>query len=131
MRRQLTAAVVATASLLAGAATVSADPPDRQPIVDVTCEGLGEFTARITNANASLVKGKTLVTGKSDLFGTGIVFDVYDVYDSGRGNAPVVDGRGFADKIVYCTVDLSDVVGIPDYLVPTGIKVTGQTAKSL
>lgn len=131
MRKQLAAAAVATATLFTGAMTAAADPPERQPVVDLSCEVLGDFTARITNVNASLVNGSTLVTGKSDAYGTGIVFDIYDVYDVGRGRAPVVEGRGFEPHIVECTVDLSEVVGIPGYIVPVGIKLTGQTAKNL
>ena len=131
MRRQLTAAAIAVATLLSGEMPVSADPPERQPVVNLSCEELGDFTARITNVNASLVKGATLVTGKSDLFGTGVVFDVYDMYDNGRGHAPVVADRGFAKDLVHCTVDLSEVVGIPGYVVPIGIKLTGHAAKNL
>lgn len=130
MRRLFAAAVLAAATLLSGSAAGSAESAPPQPVVDVSCEVLGDFTARITNVNASLVKGATLVTGKSDAFGTGVVFDVYGIYDVGRGNAPVVEGRGFAKDIVHCTVDLSDVVGIPGYVVPAGIKLTGQAAQS-
>lgn len=54
-----------------------------------------------------------------------------NVYDVGRGHAPVVADRGFAKDIVYCTVDLSTVVGVPGYVVPAAIKTTGRTAQSL
>lgn len=131
MRRLFAAAVLTAATLLSGSAVGSAESAPPQPVVDVSCDVIGDFTARLTNVNASLVKGATLVTGKSDAFGTGVVFDVYDVYEVGRGNAPVVEGRGFENDIVYCTVDLSDVVGIPDYVVPVGIKLTGQAARSM
>lgn len=131
MRTLLAAALVTAATLLSGSVAATAESAPPQPVVDVSCEALGDFTARITNVNASLVKGATLVTGKSDAFGTGVVFDVFDMYDVGRGNAPVVDGRGFAKDIVYCTVDLSEVVGVPGYVVPVGIKLTGQAAQSM
>lgn len=128
--RTITAAIaIVAATLLPGAAAQPAASAPPQPVVAVSCDGLGDFTARITNVNASLVKGATLVTGKSDEFGTGVVFDVYDSYDVGRGHAPVVDGRGFADDIVYCNVDLSEIVGVPGYVVPVGIKLTGRAAR--
>ena len=58
-------------------------------------------------------------------YGPGIVFDVFDLYEVGRGNAPVREGSGLADQIEICTVDLTPIVGVP-YLIPIGLKLTGQ-----
>jgi hypothetical protein len=119
----------AAAALLLGTAGVaSADPPANDVLVDVTCPSLGTTQARLPNIRASLESGKTLVTGISTEFGPGIVFDVFDIYDTGRGNAPVVEGRGIAENIEVCTVDLTPIVGFP-YVIPTGLKLTGQAAK--
>jgi hypothetical protein len=126
-----TIAVIAlTAGVLAATvATASADPPDNKVVVEVTCEGLGTLEVRVPNGQAVFVVGATMATGQTDLAGVGVVFDLYGLFDGGRGNAPVVDGRGIADRIIPCTVDLSPIGG--PAVVPVGIKATGQTARNL
>lgn len=133
MRRTVSgmfAAVAMTAGVLAATVTTaSADPPANKVVVDVTCEGLGVLEVRVPNGQAVFGQEATMATGQSDLAGVGVVFDLYDLFDAGRGKAPVVPGRGIANRIIACTVDLTPIGGPP--VVPVGIKATGQTAKAL
>ena len=129
MRRKLLISAAVAAALVVGTAgATSAERPANDVLVDVTCSSFGTTQARIPNIRASLEGGKTLVTGVSTEYGPGIVFDVFDIYDVGRGHAPVPDGSGLAEKIEICTVDLTPIVGRP-YVIPVGLKLTGQAAK--
>ena len=58
-----------------------------------------------------------------------MVFDLADLFEGGRANAPVVEGRGFANRLLACTADLTPFGGPP--LVPIGILATGQVMKIL
>ena len=126
-RKSLMSAILAAALAFGTAGATSAERPPNDVLVDVTCPSFGTTQARIPNIRASLLGGKTLVTGVSTEYGTGIVFDVFDIYDSGRGNAPVPEGSGLAEQIEICTVDLTPL-GEP-YVIPIGLKLTGQATE--
>ena len=115
--------------LAATVAPASADPPDNKVVVEVTCDGLGTLEVRVPNGQAVFGKAATMATGQNDLAGVGVVFDLFGLFDDGRGKAPVVEGRGIANRIIPCTADLSSIGGPVG--VPIGIKATGQTAKAL
>ena len=83
-RKSLLSAAVAAALLFGAAGAASAERPPNDVLVEVTCPSFGTTQARIPNIRASLLGGKTLVTGVSTEYGPGIVFDVFDMYDSGR-----------------------------------------------
>ena len=117
---------VAAALLVGVAGSASAERPANDVLFDVTCPSLGTTQARIPNIRASLEGEKTLVTGVSTEYGPGIVFDVFDWYDVGRGHAPVPEGSGLAAQIEICSVDLTPL-GEP-YVIPIGLKLTGQAA---
>ena len=125
----LAAAALTVGMLAASVATASADPPDNKVIVEVTCEGLGTLEVRVPNDQAVFGNAATMATGQSDLVGVGVVFDLFGLFDGGRGNAPVVDGMGIAERIIPCTADLSSVGGPVG--VPIGVMATGQTAGAL
>lgn len=132
MKKTLVTLIVVL-GMLAGTATVaSASPPDNKFVLEVTCPfGDGELTldARTPNQQAVWIQGVNLVTGQTER-GVGITFDLFDEVDKGgRGKAPVAQ-RGFAERVVVCTVDLEPVLGFP-YEVEAGVKLTGQEAKNL
>lgn len=126
-RKTLVSAAVAGALLLGTAGATSAERPPNDVLVEVTCPSFGTTEARIANIRASLLGEKTLVTGVSTEYGPGIVFDVFDWYDVGRGHAPVPEGSGLAEQIEICTVDLTPL-GEP-YVIPIGLKLTGQATE--
>ena len=132
MKRKLAGVIAGlglTASALGAAAgPATAAPPDNKVTVEVTCEGLGTFEARVPNGRAVLDLGATMATRQSEV-GVGVVFDLFDLFEGGRANAPVVDGRGFANRLLPCTSDLSPFGG--PAAVPIGILATGQVMKNL
>jgi hypothetical protein len=125
----LAAAALTVGMLAASVATASADPPDNKVVVEVTCESLGTLEVRVPNGQAVFGNAATMATGQNDLVGVGVAFDLFGLFDDGRGKAPVVDGRGIGDRIIPCTADLSSIGGPVG--VPIGILATGQTAKAL
>lgn len=132
MKKTLVALIVVLGMLAGTAAVASAAPPDNKLVFDVTCPfGEGQVTVQARNPNQQAVWGQqvNLVTGQTER-GVGITFDLFDELDKGgRGKAPVSD-RGFFDRVVVCTVDLEPVLGFP-FVVPAGVKLTGQAAKNL